>query len=430
MSGPIARKLTLAVLALAFAFGLLFISAEIYVGYRVTMNRTSRHLQAVRERHAPTVTDALWRTDYARVQADVEAIALHPEVTYAEVVSSEGKTFAAGTPVEGRRLESGRLLFRERRGQSVEVGTLTLYADMSHMAREAITERIPHALFSLTTAVVLAVAISVFFRRWVARRLKTIGAALERDDEQSIAHQMEELQPGPTSGSEDEVTQLVDSINEMRNRLRRSLDEKELMIREMHHRLRNHMVSVISVLRLQYGSVADPQARQALGTALNRVNAVAVLYERLQYSGSADRASTALYVRSLVDAIQAAVLEDSRVAIQADVEDTLLDTKRLSWIGMIINELVTNSVKHAFPGGRDGTIRISLRHRDPATMELRHVDNGVGLDSAHAESRSGDPQSGGLGMLLVSTLTEQMGGTLTVISTAGTDIYLHFPVTG
>lgn len=197
--------------------------------------------------------------------------------------------------------------------------------------------------------------------------------------------------------------------------LRASLREKDLLLRETHHRVKNNLQTIYSLLRLQSGLLRDPEAIQVFRESRERIRAIALLHDLL--SRSQDLSSVAMedYVRGVTTSLcQAYGVSPARVRLDLAVEPVALGLDRAIPCGLIINELVSNSLKHAFPDGRTGRIAVSLRAGHGDTYELTVADDGVGAPAPD----DGGPAS--FGLELIRMLAHQLDGTLEQRGESGT----------
>jgi len=204
--------------------------------------------------------------------------------------------------------------------------------------------------------------------------------------------------------------------------LRASLQEKELLFKEMYHRVKNNLQVVVSLLDLQAEALADLQARAVFADCQGRIRAMALVHEALSQSSSLARVPLGAYDQRLAAALvrgQSAQPERLRLAVEAD--DVWLSAEKAVPCGLILNELLSNCFKHAFPDGRAGEIRITVRADAAAQVTLCVGDNGVGfpptVDCRHTAS---------LGLQLIHLLTEQLGGTITFERRGGTVVTVRF----
>ncbi len=207
--------------------------------------------------------------------------------------------------------------------------------------------------------------------------------------------------------------------------IRASLREKEVLLKEIHHRVRNNLQVISSLLFLQSKNVRDQRSLEILQDSQNRVRSMALVHERLYQSQDLARVDFAKYVRSLVNHLFRSYGVNSNVIrLKVNVGDISLGVDTAIPCGLIINELVSNSLKHAFPDGREGEIHIELRS-DDGGCTLMIGDNGVGFPKGLEFRRVGT-----LGLQLVNTLVNQLEGTMELDRSSGTAFTIGFTQTG
>ncbi len=184
------------------------------------------------------------------------------------------------------------------------------------------------------------------------------------------------------------------------------LREKELLLREVHHRVKNNMNTMASLLSLQSDMVKEPAAASALKDAERRLRSMEVLYDRLYRSVNVKEMSIRDYLPPLVNDIVRSFPDRARIEVELQVADFMMDPKALSALGIIMNELITNSMKHAFTGRDSGRISVSAAERK-RSVRITVQDDGIGIPrSVEMES------SGGFGLHLVQMLMKQTDGTV------------------
>lgn len=199
--------------------------------------------------------------------------------------------------------------------------------------------------------------------------------------------------------------------------------ENELLLKEIHHRVKNNLQTISSLLSLQSESIQDASAWDAVQESKNRVNSMALLHQKL-YQGEN---LAAIEMRDYFETIGKTIIDSfgekaENVSLQVNMPELELDVDTAVPIGLITNELVTNSLKYAFPGREKGEISIKLTADEDDLLKLHISDNGRGNADEQA------PQDGGgFGTLLVQLLTTQLGGQLEKSTEAGTAITIRFP---
>ncbi|WP_455381164.1 sensor histidine kinase [Salinispira pacifica] len=191
-------------------------------------------------------------------------------------------------------------------------------------------------------------------------------------------------------------------------RLKSSLAEKEVLLREIHHRVKNNLQVVSSLLSLQRNRADDEGARQALGDSQRRIKAIAMVHEKLYTSESLAQVSFDEYIREV--AAELCRFHDcTGIDFTYSVERVRLDVDEAVPCGLIFNELLTNALKHGFVENRSGRVTIGLRKIDRESVELSVAHDGAGVPEG---LDIGQPRS--MGMLLVTSLVAQLGGSIRV----------------
>lgn len=215
-----------------------------------------------------------------------------------------------------------------------------------------------------------------------------------------------------------DITERVDA----EERIRQLLDEKDLILREVHHRIKNNMSTMTSLLMLQASLSDDERVSQALLEAKGRLQSMGVLYEKLYRSDDLQAMSVRVYLLALIEQIAELYPDGSMVEMDERIEDFPLGVKELSSIGIVVNELISNSMKYAFAGRASGRILVEAR-RDGCRATIAVTDDGVGLPA------SVDPATtGSFGLRLVGALAEQLRATLDVERSNGTRFSLTFDI--
>jgi PAS domain S-box-containing protein len=205
--------------------------------------------------------------------------------------------------------------------------------------------------------------------------------------------------------------------------LKAALAEKEVLLKEVYHRIKNNLQIISSLLDLQADTVADPQVRALFEDSQRRIQAVALTHESLYQAGKAGRVPAADYIHRLsTQVFQAYTPPGDRITLSIQVDPVWIERQHAIPCGLIVNELLSNSLKYAFPGDQGGEITIALQAALDGPMVLTVRDTGVGFP-ANVDFRHTDS----LGLQLVCLLTEQLGGTIELDRAAGTQWTLTLP---
>jgi two-component sensor histidine kinase len=215
--------------------------------------------------------------------------------------------------------------------------------------------------------------------------------------------------------------ELLKSHKTREDQLRTSLAEKEGLLKEVHHRVKNNLQVITSLLNLQAASIQDPQMITLLQESQNRVRSMALVHDKLHHSSSHVSIDFAEYIRTMAAQLMRSYGKGG-VAFSLNVEPIQLGIDSAIPCGLLLNELLSNAVRHAFPEGRNGTISIGLTHIHDNKVMLRVADDGVGLpagmDWRHAAT---------MGMMLIVGLSQQLSGTLDLTTTHGSTFTIIFP---
>ena len=204
--------------------------------------------------------------------------------------------------------------------------------------------------------------------------------------------------------------------------LRASLREKEALLKEIHHRVKNNLQVVSSLLGLQSRAITDLEMRKRFQESQNRIHSMALLHESLYQSESLSQINFPEYIRQLAAHLfRSYGVGNERVQLHTDLHRINLTLDTAVPCGLIINELLSNSLKYAFPDDRSGAIRIVMREDSAQQITLLVADDGIGLNSDLDWTTTPT-----LGLRLVRTLAQQLGARLEVNSKGGTEVQLTF----
>jgi PAS domain S-box-containing protein len=235
--------------------------------------------------------------------------------------------------------------------------------------------------------------------------------------------------------------------NRAEEQLRASLRDKEMLLKEIHHRVKNSMQMVSSLLSLQAGSIQDPQILQPLKDSQNRVKVMALIHEKLYQSASLSNVSFTSYIQVLAkDLLRSYSLAAAQIELCCELDEIEMDIDMLMPCGLIVNELVSNAIKYAFPDleiaadsyamvpesmplvldvcatSQQAQIQVRFFQDQQGDCTLCVADNGVGLPEAVDVNNTSS-----LGLQLVCALTAKLRGTLTVTQNRGTQFSVKFP---
>jgi PAS domain S-box-containing protein len=205
------------------------------------------------------------------------------------------------------------------------------------------------------------------------------------------------------------------------NMLKTSIKEKNILLQEIHHRVKNNMQIISSLLNLQINYLDDKQAVDLLKESQNRVRSMAIIHEKLYQSNDFTRINLAEYIKSLVTGLFYSYSIKNRIKSIINVDDVELNIETSVPCGLILNELVSNSLKHGFPPGNSGEIHITIRNIGDK-YEMLVSDNGIGFPK-NIDYKKTDS----LGLQLVNNLVKQIDGEIELNNLDGTEFKIIFP---
>lgn len=214
-----------------------------------------------------------------------------------------------------------------------------------------------------------------------------------------------------------------EEIEEKNKSLERLIVEKEWLLKEVHHRVKNNLQIIMSLLYAQSESLPEGSTREAIMISQGRVQSMALMHQKLYRSENLSTVNMPIFVSEFIDYINEAFNVNGRICFATDIENIDLDVSKAVPIGLILNEAITNSVKYAYPEGR-GTINISLHNVDNETFELSVQDQGCGFSNAD-DAFNRDT----LGLTLMRGLTEELDGTFELKHHKGVLILIRFTYT-
>ena len=219
-------------------------------------------------------------------------------------------------------------------------------------------------------------------------------------------------------------TKLQQEISERKRaeeQLQASLREKEVLLKEIHHRVKNNLNVIASLLSLQSRYITEPAVIGIFEECRNRINSMALIHEKMYQTKHLSQIDFKEYLNSLISLLSSSYIDmRDKVSVLADIEDLSLDIDTAMTCGLITTELVTNCLKHAFHENRGGVINIRLFSEDGKRI-LSVRDNGIGLPD-----RFDLKSTNTLGLQMVEMLTKQLDGTMHIAVNNGTDIRISF----
>jgi PAS domain S-box-containing protein len=221
-----------------------------------------------------------------------------------------------------------------------------------------------------------------------------------------------------------DITDRRRSVQELQERgreLMANLKERDVLLQEIHHRVKNNLQVISSLINMQARKLPEGIVREVLRECKSRIEAIALIHEKLYQSRDYSRVPFSDYLRSLAESVVNAA-DIKGISLDVQAEEIQLAVDQAIPCGLIFNELITNALKHAFAGRASGSIVVRFKRADDRMLVLSVIDNGIGMaptPSAHTART--------LGLQLIATLTDQLGGHFDIKTEDGTSVVVTFP---
>jgi two-component sensor histidine kinase len=346
----------------------------------------------------------------------------------------------AALPADPRVLLRSRehgVIARARDGALISYASQLLPGGLLVLAGYRAEADLAHARHVLVTRLaILAVLLGIGFlltgagiHQYMVRPLKDLAAAVRRWRGGGV------FAAAMPAGVPTEVAELSLAFRDATARLaereaqvRAALETRDLVMQEIHHRVKNNLQIVASLLNLQAGRIRQPEARAEFLSARNRVRALATLHRHLYTQGDLHRINMRSFLTELCGQLFEAMGETEGDRIRLSIEATELEmaSDQAVPLALIVTETVSNALKYAFPRPRRGHVRVVLATEDAGTARLTVEDDGVGLPAGQSETDTGTRD--GLGIQLIRGFARQIGATLEVTENQGTCYSLRIPL--
>lgn len=213
----------------------------------------------------------------------------------------------------------------------------------------------------------------------------------------------------------------VTEQRETEEQLKKSLGEKEMLIKEIHHRVKNNLMVISSLLSLQSQYIKNKDDLEMFEISKSRAKSMALIHERLYQSSDLKRIDFGEYIEKMAsDIFNTYISDPKKINLEINVENAMLDINTTIPLGLILNELLNNSIKYAFPEGKKGTIKVVFSKIDDY-FQLKVADNGIGFPE-NIDFKNPDS----LGLQLINSLSEQIDGKINLNRTNGASVTISF----
>jgi two-component sensor histidine kinase len=211
---------------------------------------------------------------------------------------------------------------------------------------------------------------------------------------------------------------------EAKEHLSKLIVEKDMLMRELNHRTKNNLSLISSILALQMNEISNEGLKKTLSQCRSRIHTIALFHQKLYQSENVSKVDIADFLESLGnDIMMISLADDGRISLKTRLDKTFFSTNRAVSVGLIVNELITNSIKHAFPGNRKGEISLTGTADSKRIYRLDVRDTGIGLPDDF------DPlKYKSLGIRLINNLVSNLDGSISFSSINGAGFHIEVPV--
>jgi two-component sensor histidine kinase len=410
-------RITLLTFLLMLLISIFFIIAEGYISYRREVVRLTAQIDQIEQSHVPSIVSSLWLTDYELLNQQLTAIEHFPYIEKVVVETDEGDVFQTEKSVRFRVPDRTRVLTYTRRNTKFELGKLELYVDKTRIRESALGSEIISAIAHLVLALFTAATVALLFHRQVGRHIAHIAAC----SHSSIESETEEpVRLNRKTFHDDELHRLVEAINTMRSSLVSRVQEREIFMREIHHRIKNDMAFVSALLSLQADRSSSSEVQKNLQEAGQRILVMSEIYKGVYSGSSLKEVDLSSVVGEVVKSLRAKGLFPAGT-VRTDTEKTIVPVRISVAFGTVANELLTNAAKYSIAAGTGNHVKLTLRPADqPYVAELTVNDNGKGFPE---EVLNGERS--GFGLTIVRALVKQHKGMISMRNTAGATVVVR-----
>ncbi len=392
-----------------------FILVEGYFSIQREYQRMQTQIAQIEESHVPTIVYSLWLTDDELLCSQLNAVARFPYIDYVKVIDDEGGLFQAGNKDSSALSERSRDLYYTRRETQFDVGTLHIYINEEQLWNSALRSEVLSVSGHLISALIIAFAVAFLFNRMVGNHLMQFAEYAEKRRE---PYSTEAFQLERKGQYNDELQSLVEAVNEMRSSLSGYIEEREILMKEIHHRIKNDLNLINSLLYLQADKTSSEEAAEALEEASNRLAVMSDIYRQVYSHADFSEVELSVVLHNRVkELIQQGNLTPHQ--IEVSTETVHVPVRVSVAYGIILNELVTNAIKYS--AREKQALKISLTLSKNTTEEhfatLLVADNGEGIPQTIL-----DEENLGYGLTIVKALVEQHGGTFLLYNQDGAHI--------
>ncbi len=393
--GTLSARLLAYVVIVSTALSICTAIIQLFVEYRIDIGEIEDTFSIIQETYVPAIASSHFFLDTGQTNILLEGITLLPDIDYVELdddsATDSGPVYTMGSKTARNHSHRSFDLLYSYDGTERQVGTLQVYASLSNIADRTCSRAV--TLLATNTAAILIVSLSILLMLdfFVIRHLRTISREVR-----SISFSQKESRTislsRPHQNKRDELDDIVDAVNKMQFRMRESFDhlkksehelensvhEKETLLRELYHRTKNNMQVINSLLTLQSSQLSDNFTIQKMVTdTQNRINAMSLVHKMLYQSQDLSHITMPDYCETLCRNVINSYGRTETVHLNCNIEDIRITLDSAIPLGLILNELLANSLTHAFSRRESGIISISMQITEGNEIRLVYRDNGI-----------------------------------------------------
>lgn len=408
-------RFTLFTFLITILLSLGFIMIEGYFSIQREYQRMQAQITQIGESHIPTIVYSLWLTDDELLCSQLNAVARFPYIDYVEVMDDEGALFQAGDEDSSELSKRTRELYYTRRDTQFAVGKMHIFINEEELWNSVLQSELLSVSGHLVGALIIAFAVAFLFNKMVGRHLKQFAGYAQQRKE---PHATEAFRIDRPNQYKDELQSLVEAVNEMRKSLAGYIEEREILMKEIHHRVKNDLNLINSLLYLQADQTSSKEVAIALEEASNRLAVMSDIYRQVYSHADFSEVELSAVIHTRVkELIQQGILTTHQ--IEVSTEAVHVPVRVSVAYGIILNELLTNAIKYSAREKQE--LKITLTLSKNTTEEhfatLLVADNGRGIPQNIL-----DEENLGYGLTIVKALAEQHSGTLLLYNQDGAHI--------
>lgn len=410
------------------------------------LNKQADHILSFSKK---SLASAMWQYNQEYVKDYIDSLFLYDDIVFAEstiesqVIKTKTRT-GYQQPELKQNFNSDDFIIRKSRVEynQDEVGSIIFVMSKDSIAKEVLRNSLAVVLLLLFLSVIISVTMIVLFRKHVMVPLvnldnsakKIADGALDTfidtsslDELGQLAKTFSQMMQNirTITASRDELNSEITERKRAEKIIKENLKEKEVLLKEVHHRVKNNLQLIQSLLRLQINTVNSDALKKPLVESTNRIKAMSLIHETLYRSDNMGNLDADDYFKSIIRHLLK-IYQRNDFDVEIDIEVHPIDLEMDSCVscGLILNELVSNALKHAFNQSTGGKLSIRFTEKTPNQAVLTIMDDGCGLPPELIIE-----ESDSLGLKIVNLIViGQLEGTLTVNQNQGTRIDIHFPL--